>query len=81
MNVSPLWWKGLERIVEAYSGIGGGPSMYLKDKADEVIGIEIIKDAVLNARQSARENGIGNVQFFCADAADKLLCLWKKEFH
>ena len=66
-----------ERIVEAYSGIGG-ISMYLKDKADEVIGIEIIKDAVLNARQSARENGIGNVQFVCADAADKLLYLSKK---
>ena len=40
--------------------------------------IEIIKDAVLNARQSARENGIGNVQFVCADAADKLLYLSKK---
>ena len=35
-------------------------------------------DAVLNARACARDNGIDNVQFLCADAADKLLYLSKK---
>lgn len=65
-----------ERIVEAYSGIGG-ISMTLKDHAKEIIGIEIVKDAVINARQSARENHITNVEFVCADAADKLLYLSK----
>ena len=59
-------------VVEAYSGIGG-ISMALCRQAEEVIGIEIVKDAVLNARACARDNGIDNVQFLCADAADKLL--------
>ena len=69
---------GCKRIVEAYSGIGG-ISMYLKDKAEEVIGIEIIKDAVLDARKAAERNGIHNVEFICADAADKLTYLSKKK--
>ena len=64
-------------VVEAYSGIGG-ISMALCRQAEEVIGIEIVKDAVLNARACARDNGIDNVQFLCADAADKLLYLSKK---
>ena len=64
--------------MEAYSGIGG-ISMYLKDKAEEVIGIEIIKDAVLDARKAAERNGIHNVEFICADAADKLTYLSKKK--
>lgn len=75
--IAEMTGKGHTRIVEAYSGIGG-ISMLLKDHAQEVIGIEIIKDAVLNARQSARDNHIDNVQFICADAADKLLYLSKK---
>ncbi len=40
-------------IVEAYSGIGA-ISLYLKDKAKEIIGIESIKDAVVNANRNAK---------------------------
>lgn len=58
-------------IVEAYSGIGA-ISLYLHNKAERLIGIESIKDAVVNANQNARENGVKNVEFICADAADKL---------
>lgn len=64
-------------IVEAYSGVGG-ISLYLKDKADELIGIESIKDAVVNANANARLNHADNVSFVCADAADKLVYLSKK---
>ena len=63
-------------LVEAYSGIGT-ISLYLKDKAKEIIGIESIKDAVVNANQNARDNKINNVSFVCADAADKLMYLSK----
>lgn len=63
-------------LVEAYSGIGV-MSLLLKDKAEEVIGIEEIKEAVVNANQNARNNKIKNVAFVCADAADKLLYLSK----
>lgn len=64
-------------IVEAYSGIGA-ISLFVKDKAKEVIGIESIKDAVVNANENAKLNGVEHVSFLCADAADKLTYLSKK---
>ncbi len=66
-----------ELIVEAYSGIGA-ISLYLKDKAKEIIGIESIKDAVVNANQNAKKNGCEHVSFVCDDAADKLVYISKK---
>ncbi len=66
-----------ELIVEAYSGIGA-ISMYLKDKAKEIIGIESIKDAVVNANHNAKKNGCRHVSFVCDDAADKLVYISKK---
>lgn len=63
-------------IVEAYSGVGA-ISLYLKDKAKEIIGIESIKDAVVNANANAKANGANHVSFLCADAADKLTYLSK----
>lgn len=64
-------------IVEAYSGIGA-ISLYLKDKADEVIGIESIKDAVVNANENAKLNNCDHVSFICDDAATKLTYISKK---
>lgn len=64
-------------IVEAYSGIGA-ISLYLKDKAKEIIGIESIKDAVVNANRNAKNNGCEHVSFVCDDAANKLVYLSKK---
>lgn len=66
-----------ELIVEAYSGIGA-ISLYLKDKAREIIGIEEVKDAVVNANANAAANGAEHITFLCADAADKLTYLSKK---
>lgn len=68
---------GNELIVEAYSGVGA-ISLYLKDKAKELIGIESIKDAVVNANKNALANGVKNVSFVCDDAANKLTYLSKK---
>ena len=48
---------GNDLIVEAYSGVGA-ISLYLKDKAKEIIGIESIKDAVVNANKNAKANGL-----------------------
>ena len=38
-------------------------------KAGEVIGAEIVPEAIADAEENARRNGIGNVSFFCGDAA------------
>lgn len=58
-------------MVEAYSGIGA-ISLMAADRADEIIGIETIEDAVANAADNALINGCSNVTFRCADAAEGL---------
>lgn len=65
-------------IVEAYSGIGG-ISLYLKDKAKEIVGIETVQDAVSNANRNAELNHIKNVKFVCGDAANTLRDYSKKK--
>lgn len=58
-------------LVEAYSGIGA-MSLSAADKANEVIGIEVVEDAVANARDNALANGKENVSFICGDAGEEL---------
>ena len=64
-------------LVEAYSGIGA-ISLYLKDKANEILGIEYVSDAVANANQNAKRNKAKHVSFVCGDAAQKLTMISKK---
>ena len=64
-------------LVEAYSGIGA-ISLYVRDRADEIIGIESVKDAVVNANANAKNHHADHVSFLCADAADKLIYISKQ---
>ncbi len=64
-------------IVEAYSGIGA-ISLFVKDQAEQIVGIESIQDAVENANENARKNQADNVQFICGDAGLELQSLIKK---
>lgn len=57
--------------VEAYSGIGA-ISLFVKDKAQEIIGVESIQDAVDNANENAMLNHANNVSFICEDAGSAL---------
>lgn len=76
-KVASLVDKKVDYIVEAYSGIGA-ISLYLKDKANEILGIEYISDAVANANQNAKRNHAKHVSFVCGDAAQKLTAISKK---
>ncbi|MBO7150675.1 MAG: 23S rRNA (uracil(1939)-C(5))-methyltransferase RlmD [Clostridia bacterium] len=61
--------KGDELLLDLFCGVGSiGLSM--ADKAGEVIGVEIIPEAVECANENARQNGIKNAAFYCADAND-----------
>ncbi len=55
--------------LELYCG-AGTISMALAKTAKRVIGVEIVAEAVENARENAELNGIGNVEFYCADAGE-----------
>lgn len=61
-----------ENIIDAYSGIGT-ISLMLASKANQVFGIEIVPEAVKNAKINMELNGINNVTFINGPAEVKVL--------
>ena len=60
---------GKERVIDAYCGTGT-IGMTMADSAKEIIGVEINSDAVNDAKENAKQNGIQNIKFYNADAGD-----------
>ena len=58
-------------IYDLYSGTGT-IAQILAPKADRVIGVEIVEEAVLAARENARMNGLENCAFICGDVLEVL---------
>ncbi len=59
---------GSETLLDLYCGTGTiGLSM--AKQAGHVIGVELVEQAVEDAKKNAEENGIENAEFLCADAA------------
>lgn len=68
---------GRESVVDAYCGVGT-IGLWLARDAREVRGIETVPEAVEDARENARLNGIDNARFF-AGKAETLLPRWIKD--
>jgi 23S rRNA (uracil1939-C5)-methyltransferase len=62
-------FEGTETVLELYCGVGT-ISLSMAPNVKHVIGVEIIPEAVQNAKENALRNQIFNVDFFCADAGD-----------
>lgn len=60
---------GREIVWDMYCGIGT-ISLFLAQKASKVFGVEIVPQAIKDARRNARLNGITNTEFFCGAAED-----------
>ncbi len=60
---------GRELVLDLYCGIGT-ITLCLAERAGRVIGAEIVPEAIRDARENARRNGIGNVEFFCGDTGE-----------
>lgn len=60
---------GTETVIDAYCGIGT-IGLVASEKAGKVIGVELNRDAVRDAIENSRRNGVRNARFFCADAGD-----------
>ncbi len=59
--------SGKETVFDLYCGIGT-ISLFLSEKAKKVYGVEIVEDAISDARKNAELNGIDNIEFMVGEA-------------
>ena len=69
--------KGGETVIDAYCGTGT-ISPCLAKKAKRVIGIEIVKPAIEDAKKNAKENHMENTEFYAADAGKLMPQLYRQ---
>ncbi len=69
---------GEEIVWDLYCGIGT-ISLFLSQKAKMVYGVEIVEDAIIDARNNATINGIENVEFFVGKVEEVLPKIWNEE--
>ncbi len=68
---------GVETVIDAYCGIGT-ISLFLSQKAMTVYGVEIVREAILDAKENARINGVDNVEFLLGESESVIPQLYKK---
>ncbi len=61
--------KGTEKVLDLYCGIGT-IGLYLADMAESVTGVEIVPEAIENAKRNAMLNGIKNAEFHVGSSED-----------
>ena len=69
--------KGQELVWDLYCGIGT-ISLFLAQKAKQVYGVEIIKEAIDDARRNAALNHMDNVEFFVGKAEEIVPAQYEK---
>jgi 23S rRNA (uracil1939-C5)-methyltransferase len=68
---------GNETVLDLYCGVGT-ITLAMAKAAGKVIGVEVIPQAVEDAKDNAARNGIDNAEFFCGDAGQAALELEKQ---
>ena len=58
-----------ENVFDAYCGIGT-ISLYASKYVNKVTGVEIVKEAIVDAKRNAKLNEIKNAEFYCGDAGE-----------
>ncbi|MBS4198086.1 23S rRNA (uracil(1939)-C(5))-methyltransferase RlmD [Bacillus sp. FJAT-49732] len=69
--------NGEETVIDAYCGIGT-ISLFLAQKAKKVYGVEIVPEAIEDAKRNAELNGITNVEFEVGEA-ETVIPNWYKQ--
>ena len=67
-------------VLDLYCGVGT-ITLAMASAAGRVIGVEVIPQAVEDAKENALHNGIENAEFFCGDAGAAALELEKQGIH
>ena len=73
-NISSLYdeiirvgkFKKTDNVIDLYCGVGS-ISLYISKYVDSVLGIEIVMDAIKDAKENAKINNINNAKFICGD--------------
>ncbi len=68
---------GAETVLDLYCG-AGTITLALAEHAKTAIGVEIVPEAVENAKRNALRNNMENTEFFCADAGQAAQRLAKR---
>lgn len=71
---------GEETVVDLYCG-AGTIGLTMADKAKKVFGVEIVPQAIENAKTNAKINDITNAEFFCGDAYEAAKELENRGIH
>ena len=66
-----------DTVLDLYCGVGT-ITLCMAKAAGKVIGVEVIPQAVEDAKDNAKRNGIENAEFFCGDAGEAALALEAK---
>ena len=66
-----------DTVLDLYCGVGT-ITLCMASAAGKVIGVEVVEQAVEDARDNAKRNGIENAEFFCGDAGQAALALEKQ---
>ena len=64
-------FKKTDILYDLYCGTGT-IGIYLAKHVKQVYGIEIVEDAIKDAKHNAKTNNIDNTQFYCGDLKDVL---------
>tara|TARA_B100000497_G_C7685173_1_gene415120 strand:+ start:1152 stop:2591 length:1440 start_codon:yes stop_codon:yes gene_type:complete len=60
-------------IMDLFCGTGTIAQLIAKNKENKVIGVDIVKSAIENAKNNAKKNKITNIKFICDDVGKFLL--------
>jgi 23S rRNA (uracil1939-C5)-methyltransferase len=69
-------FSGNEHVLDLYCGVGAF-SLPVARRAKHLLGVEVIQQAVVEARANATRNGIRNAEFICSAVEAKEAAAWQ----
>ena len=70
-------FKPTDNIIDAYCGIGT-IGICASSKVNHVYSVEIVKEAIKNAKDNAKANKVNNIEFVVGNASEQIV-KWKKQ--